>query len=713
MNVPATPERASVPPLLTGPRWPTVLLAVCGLLGAGITHGQEWRELVREDPSKIMTAERCGECHVAEAEVWKKTPHATGFKTLHRKDSAAAIAERMGISLIKRDSPCLTCHYTTQEERGQLRAVSGVSCESCHGAGKDWIDIHNDYGGKGFDHTNESAEHRARRIADSRAGGMRRPSDLYDVVTSCYACHTVPNERLVNVGKHSIGSADFEFVEWSQGQIRHNFLDSFLNGDGNDNAERSAERKRVMYVVGRAVELENSLRGVAAATEEGVYLKAMQRRVRTALSEVRAIARRGSVPEVETMVAALQGLRASLGKGAEVRAAADRIGEAARQFVSGADGALLASLDPLVLGTADDEDFEDEELAEDEPSDEATAVASAAGDPAAVPPPGTPSSATPGAAASTASAAIPAEGEKKTHIRPRSRFATLSAAACQSCHGEQNAWWVDDPHYAAVEPFFDQAPKTVQIARLYGLKTSQLLRGNTICMDCHGTVVTGKEKREVQDGVGCQSCHGPAKDYLEIHQEGDKADGANRSGYLEALGLGMRKLKNLDVRASTCTGCHYVTDPRLLSAGHPSGKNFDYVAGMEQIAHWSGPGADSGALTGAFRTVLAARGTVPEVRFARFASASGSGGASAVGTADVGTAGGAAVSTGSASRRPRPLRHRPPRPRPVDPRSVPDVRDVGQLELPPFPDITEETSVEDILLLIQERLRLLYETVEQ
>ncbi|MDH3744669.1 MAG: cytochrome c family protein, partial [Acidobacteriota bacterium] len=184
-----------------------------------------------------MTAEACGECHIAEFDVWKKTPHATGFKTLHRKEQAETIAKKMGFRLIKRDSLCFSCHYTPVVDDGRIRVVSGVSCESCHGAGADWIDVHNDYGAAG-NYRNETAEARQKRIDRSRRAGMRRPSDLYPVVANCFSCHTVPSEKLVNIGGHTTGSGGFEFVEWSQERIRHNFLEGVRSGNQGPNATR-------------------------------------------------------------------------------------------------------------------------------------------------------------------------------------------------------------------------------------------------------------------------------------------------------------------------------------------------------------------------------------------------------------------------------------------------------------------------------------------
>ncbi len=703
---------------------------LCFVSFAAAVQAQASPDWAREDPTKIRTAESCGECHVSAYEIWKRTPHATGFKTLHRLKTAEAISGRMGFKLIKRDSNCLTCHYTPTTQGDQLRAVSGVSCESCHGAGADWIDVHNDYGGKDLNHTNEAPEHRSDRIARSMAAGMRRPSDLYALASSCFGCHSVPDERLVNVGRHSIGSAGFELVAWSQGKIRHNFLDSFRDGDGTANAERGAERKRLMYVVGRALELEHGLRGAAAATEKGVFFKATQRRIRNALGEVRAIASRAPAPEIDEMVAAVRGVDVRLGNKAALLVAAERIGDAARRFLDGRDGTRLASLDALVEGTAEIE------LAEeiDESGDAAGAVAEVpAGTPAAggpttaqatvTPPAGASSSTTPAAAQaqSASSGAVPAEGAVKRRIRETSKHATLDATSCQKCHGDQNAWWFDDAHYASVDPFFERTRKNLQIARLYGLSPSKMTRGDALCMDCHGTVITGREKREVADGVSCQSCHGAAKDYLEPHEEGDKSLGLKRPGYVKALKLGMVELKDGATLAAACVDCHYVTDPRLISSGHPSGADFDYASGMAKTRHWQSPLASAGALEAAYSGVLAARGAVPKVRLARLATQPAQASApGAIAGAQSGTPAAGAPGTGIPARNATVYRPRTPRARPASSGTLPtgsatagdtatSAAGAGDtLGLPPFPQIDEEAPVEEILLLLKQRLELLY-----
>ena len=664
------------------------------------------------DPAKVVTVEACSECHVSAYEVWKNTPHATGFKTMHRLQNAEEIATRMGFSLIKRDSMCLDCHYTPVEKSGGERADSGVSCESCHGAGEGYLNVHNDYGGKGITHTTESAEHRRERIAASVAAGMRRPSDLYTVASNCYGCHMVPNEKLINVGRHSLGSSDFELASWSE-EIRHNFLESFLDGDGTQNAERSVEHRRRLVAVGRMLALEHALRGLAEATEQGVYLKALQKRLRSAAEDVRQIAAAAGIEEGEQMVQVVRGVKARLGQRDAQLVAADRISELARAFLGRRDGTRLAALDVVLQGgelppAPEEEPVEDPNnvvLAAD-----STAPPTAGGTvaPGAAPAGGSTTGSTGGTVVRPAVEAIPAEGDQRSHLRPRSSHDTLEASACQKCHGDQNAWWFNDRHFTSIDPFFDRDPKAVKIARLYGLSPSRMRRGDSLCMDCHGTVATARRSAAVEDGVSCQSCHGPAADYLEIHQEGDLSQGLQRPGFQKALQAGMKNLHDLETALTNCASCHYVTDPRLLSSGHPSGLDFDPVENLPKVKHWRAEIASASRLRSVWSGVLAQRGAVPKVRLARLAQAAVvEGGGGATGGASPVVASGDGVPEDRPSR--ITFRQRPAA------RSTPGatVRSGGEgsADLPEPPEIHDSTPIEDVLLLLERQLEELYRAV--
>jgi hypothetical protein len=294
------------------------------------------------DPAKVMGAERCGECHKNEFAVWKETIHYETFTSLQRRPTAQEIAGKLGIKSLKREGVCVDCHFTSMvAPSGGTEVISGISCESCHGAARDWIDVHGDYGGKNVGREQESPEHRTDRLARSAAAGMIGARDLGRLAARCYACHTVPNEKLVNTGGHPAGS-DFELVTWSQGQVRHNF------GEGNVNRESTPAQLRVMYVVGQGLALEANLRGVAKGTTKDRFATSMAKRVAAAKENLSRVAAAVKFPEVEAMLAAAGGVALKLNNEAALVAAADRVGQATRSFATSNDGSKLAALDAIL-----------------------------------------------------------------------------------------------------------------------------------------------------------------------------------------------------------------------------------------------------------------------------------------------------------------------------------------------------------------------------
>lgn len=301
-----------------------------GLLGTvSLTVAQEAKPgpiPLWHDPSKIVLPTRCAECHRKEYAVWEETGHARGSLVNRGGDEAGGIKERMGVVSMKHESLCVKCHYTGVMDRstGKPVGATGVSCESCHGAARDWINVHNNYGA-GNTRETEPREHREQRIAESRAAGMLRPDDLYGVVANCYQCHTIPEEQLVNVGQHTVGSTSFEVVGKFD-ELRHNFLHSDFGAGKTENAEIPAQRRRLMYAVGLGVDLEYSLRGVAEATDPaGRYLRAMQRRVYSARNMLSGVGGRGSVPEIQSMLTLVKDLPLEAGQKAKLIGAAEAI----------------------------------------------------------------------------------------------------------------------------------------------------------------------------------------------------------------------------------------------------------------------------------------------------------------------------------------------------------------------------------------------------
>lgn len=311
-------------------------------------------------PEKILGPAACIDCHKAEYQTLMSMKHqkafdgAPDFEPLQRQPSAQAILDKLGLRSVKRE-PCTTCHFTMQAEEARPKAIAGVSCESCHGAAKEWLGVHNNYGtdAKGEKATRETEppDHRAARLEQSDKLGMIRPDQPYFVAENCFQCHTVPNEELVNKGGHTAGSA-FELVSWAQGEVRHNFLLS--NGTQNREAPKvlnPANHTRVLYVIGRMLDLEYSLRAAAGATQDGPYIDAMKQRTVTAIDRLKDIQAHAPVLAsiIGEMVNAAATARLQPNNQAELIAAVDRVKAAAKKFVAANyDGSQFAALDALI-----------------------------------------------------------------------------------------------------------------------------------------------------------------------------------------------------------------------------------------------------------------------------------------------------------------------------------------------------------------------------
>lgn len=107
-----------------------------------------------------------------------------------------------------------------------------------------------------------------------------------------------------------------------------------------------------------------------------------------------------------------------------------------------------------------------------------------------------------------------------------------------------------------------------------------------MCIGCHATAgavaVKGAVRGTVplEDGVGCESCHGPAGGWLASHYAGvgtnADPDREMREKHLANLSAGLKKLEDPVVRAGVCVDCHFgsATDGqfvthRIMAAGHP------------------------------------------------------------------------------------------------------------------------------------------------
>jgi len=314
-------------------------------LGMFLAAASMGEALSDTDPGKIEGPEACAECHRDEAIVWKKTHHFSTFREMPRSEDAEKIAKKMQIKRIKSESLCLNCHFTTQKKAAVIEPIAGISCELCHSVGKDWIKLHAEFSGMKKKNL-ESPAQAADRWKKSEQLGLIRPKALYKLAKNCYGCHVVPQEKLVNVGGHTPGSA-FELVSWSQGEVRHNLWYT----KGAENKKATANRKRMMYIVGMVVEFETALRAVGKATQKKTYAIKMAKRAAAARKRLTAIAKLlPGIPELANIMQVAKSAGLKLNNDTALSKAADQIAVEAVSFVTSYDGSKFAKVDAMIPG---------------------------------------------------------------------------------------------------------------------------------------------------------------------------------------------------------------------------------------------------------------------------------------------------------------------------------------------------------------------------
>ena len=165
---------------------------------------------------------------------------------------------------------------------------------------------------------------------------------------------------------------------------------------------------------------------------------------------------------------------------------------------------------------------------------------------------------------------------------PIGKFNGPGGCASSSCHGsilpktvtripqnEYSIWAGQDKHARAYQVLSNDV--SVRMGKILGLKTPP--SENQKCLACHALAVAPEQRAqsfEIDDGVSCENCHGPASGWLGPHTvKGWEAKSAE-----EKDKLGMRVLTDLAVRSHTCLHCHVGTeekwvDHQMIAAGHP------------------------------------------------------------------------------------------------------------------------------------------------
>jgi hypothetical protein len=305
------------------------------------------------------------------------------------------------------------------------------------------------------------------------------------------------------------------------------------------------------------------------------------------------------------------------------------------------------------------------------------------------------------------------------HTFSQGKYQTLGPGGCgvgqNNCHVGENKNMVDK-HKNSVDDIAE-SEDAKKYAELSGIGAANYLKGTSKCMECHGTIVSGKEAKDVEEGVSCESCHGPGSGYKDPHSEGPKGGaGVIRDGYTKSLGLGIKDLKKADILADACVRCHLLTDQKILASGHPDGMKFNYKSGMKSVAkHWKYRDAANIPDVAVFKAAIARRGPTgtaatkvakpvpPPVEKPVAEKQQQPKPEVAAAPPKVQTQVAQEEKPAVRVRKPPP----PPKPVPVDVNAAPP-SPATPIELPLFPTITDSTRVDQLLLILKRRLELLY-----
>lgn len=178
----------------------------------------------------------------------------------------------------------------------------------------------------------------------------------------------------------------------------------------------------------------------------------------------------------------------------------------------------------------------------------------------------------------------------------------VGTEACVHCHkgghdfpshatagNEYSIWISSDPHSGAYITLFSEQSKSIANR----LKLESLPHKSDLCLACHATHVPDEmkapgSKLNPADGVGCESCHGGAENWLVAHKLADwpfwSATQKESTGFVNT--------DNFASRTRKCIECHVGSEGRevnhdLIAAGHPR-LLFEMSAHQAMLPrHWS------------------------------------------------------------------------------------------------------------------------------
>lgn len=204
----------------------------------------------------------------------------------------------------------------------------------------------------------------------------------------------------------------------------------------------------------------------------------------------------------------------------------------------------------------------------------------------------------------------PLPGARTAAAAPLTAWTVQGAGSCSAtaCHGsmapaaraiypsrvlrnEHTTWITQDRHADAYRVLLTRRSQEIA-SRLAGRAAAA--ERDARCLACHATAgnspapLTAPLAVVQQDGVSCESCHGPAERWLGAHTQ---LGWSRLSPAEKESRFGMRPTRELHQRAAICVECHVGSPGRdvnhdLIAAGHPR-LTFEFAAFLANMPpHW-------------------------------------------------------------------------------------------------------------------------------
>lgn len=158
----------------------------------------------------------------------------------------------------------------------------------------------------------------------------------------------------------------------------------------------------------------------------------------------------------------------------------------------------------------------------------------------------------------------------------KKKYRYIGAGKCMACHkgalGDQYTTWRKSPHGQAYIILFHESNRMRLIKKKYKIFRPE---SDKRCLKCH-TTGGGSIRATAREGVGCESCHGPAEKYVELanHAIGSQPRAlAIKNGMWPIIGI-----RGIHLRERMCNRCHSRRRPCKIKGATAKEISFQVIA---------------------------------------------------------------------------------------------------------------------------------------